>query len=100
MKGPIIGKVLMLNLLILTSMSKIFRLHKIAFTVEISLAKARKEDSKIRIRNKEELLHAWYNFSFLIIFEFIPRYFIVQYLSSSLTFTIKGCIIKSINMPN
>jgi hypothetical protein len=29
-----------------------------AFAVEISLAKARKEDSKIRIKNKEELLHA------------------------------------------
>src|SRR5918994_6160828 len=58
MKGPIIGKVLMLNLLILTSMSKIFRLEKMAFAVEISLAKARKEDSKIRIRNKEELVHA------------------------------------------
>ena len=48
----------MLNLLILTSMSKIFRLHKIAFTVEISLAKARKEDSGIRVKNEEELLHA------------------------------------------
>ena len=29
-----------------------------AFAVEISLAKARKEDSRIRIQNKEELLHA------------------------------------------
>jgi hypothetical protein len=29
-----------------------------AFAVEISLAKARKEDSMIRIKNKEELLHA------------------------------------------
>jgi hypothetical protein len=36
----------------------LFKLHKIAFAVEISLAKARKEDSKIRIRNREELLHA------------------------------------------
>jgi hypothetical protein len=36
----------------------LFRLHKMAFAVEISLAKARKEDSKIRIKNKEELLHA------------------------------------------
>jgi ABC-type uncharacterized transport system substrate-binding protein len=35
----------------------LFRLHKMAFAVEISLAKARKEDSKIRIKNKEELLH-------------------------------------------
>ena len=29
-----------------------------AFVVEIVFAKARKEDSRIRIRNKEELLHA------------------------------------------
>ncbi|MGB7633132.1 MAG: hypothetical protein WBL68_05365 [Nitrososphaeraceae archaeon] len=29
-----------------------------SFAVEISLAKARKEDSKIRIQNKEELIHA------------------------------------------
>lgn len=36
----------------------LFRLHKMAFAVEISLAKARKEDSKIRIKNKEELLQA------------------------------------------
>ena len=36
----------------------LFRLEKMAFAVEISLAKARKEDSRIRIRNKEELLHA------------------------------------------
>jgi hypothetical protein len=36
----------------------LFRLHKLAFAVEISLAKARKDDSEIRIKNKEELLHA------------------------------------------
>ena len=36
----------------------LFRLEKMAFAVEISLAKARKEDSRIRIQNKEELLHA------------------------------------------
>lgn len=36
----------------------LFRLEKMAFAIEISLAKARKEDSMIRIRNKEELLHA------------------------------------------
>jgi hypothetical protein len=36
----------------------LFRLRKLAFAVEISLAKARKDDSEIRIRNKEELLHA------------------------------------------
>jgi hypothetical protein len=36
----------------------LFKLHKMAFAIEISLAKARKEDSKIRIRSKEELLHA------------------------------------------
>jgi hypothetical protein len=35
----------------------LFKLEKIAFAVEISLAKARKEDSKIRVRNKEDLLH-------------------------------------------
>jgi len=33
------------------------KVHKLAFVVEISLAKARKEDSKIKIKNKEELLH-------------------------------------------
>jgi hypothetical protein len=36
----------------------LFRLEKMAFAVEISFAKARKEDSRIRIRNKEELLQA------------------------------------------
>lgn len=36
----------------------LFRLEEMAFAVEISFAKARKEDSKIRIRNKEELFHA------------------------------------------
>ena len=35
----------------------LFRLQKIAFVVEIALAKARKDDSVIRIKNKEELLH-------------------------------------------
>ena len=35
----------------------LFRLHEMAFTVELSLAKARKVDSKIKIKNKEELLH-------------------------------------------
>jgi len=39
----------------------LFRLHKLAFAVEISLAKARKADSKIRIKNKEELLQALTN---------------------------------------
>jgi hypothetical protein len=36
----------------------LFRLSKLAFSVEISLAKARKDDSEIRIKSKEELLHA------------------------------------------
>jgi hypothetical protein len=36
----------------------LFKLERMAFAVEISLAKARKEDSRARIRNKEELLHA------------------------------------------
>ncbi len=36
----------------------LFVLQKLAFAVEISLAKARKEDSRIRIKNKEELLYA------------------------------------------
>jgi hypothetical protein len=36
----------------------LFRLHKLAFAVEISLAKAKKDDSAMRIKNKEELLHA------------------------------------------
>lgn len=39
-------------------MNDLFRLQKMAFAAEISLAKARKNDSKIRINNKEELLHA------------------------------------------
>jgi hypothetical protein len=34
------------------------KVHKLAFAVEISLAKARKDDSEIRIKNEEELLHA------------------------------------------
>jgi hypothetical protein len=36
----------------------LFKLEEMAFAVEISFAKARKEDSRIRVRNKEELLHA------------------------------------------
>jgi hypothetical protein len=36
----------------------LFRLHKIAFAVEISLAKARKVDSELWIKNMEELLYA------------------------------------------
>ena len=36
----------------------LFSLERMAFVVEIALAKARKEDSRIRIQNKEELLHA------------------------------------------
>jgi hypothetical protein len=35
----------------------LFKLSKLGFAVEISLAKARKDDSEIRIKNKEELLH-------------------------------------------
>ena len=36
----------------------LFSLERMAFAVEIALAKARKEDSRIMIQNKEELLHA------------------------------------------
>ena len=36
----------------------LFLLRELAFAVEISLAEARKDDSEIRIKNKEELLHA------------------------------------------
>jgi hypothetical protein len=36
----------------------LFRLHKLAFAVEIALAKAMKDDAQIRINNKEELFHA------------------------------------------
>jgi hypothetical protein len=39
----------------------LFRLHKLAFAAEISLAKARKDNSEIMIKNKEELLHALTN---------------------------------------
>lgn len=37
---------------------ELFKLRRMAFAVEISLAKARKEDSKLRIKNKGELLQA------------------------------------------
>jgi hypothetical protein len=40
------------------NMDDLFKLGDIAFAAEISLAKARKDDSKIKIKNKEELLHA------------------------------------------
>lgn len=36
----------------------LFRLQRMALTVEIAFAKARKEDPRIRIRNMNELLHA------------------------------------------
>jgi hypothetical protein len=36
----------------------LFRLRDLAFAVEISLAKARKDNSEIRVKNKEELFHA------------------------------------------
>jgi hypothetical protein len=39
----------------------LFRLSKLGFVVEISLEKARKDDSEIRIMNKEELLHTLTN---------------------------------------
>ena len=39
----------------------LFRLHKLAYAVEISLAKARKDDSEIRIKNKEK--YAYVSFS-------------------------------------
>jgi hypothetical protein len=40
------------------NINELFNLERMAFVVEIALAKARKEDSRIRIKNKEELLHA------------------------------------------
>lgn len=36
----------------------LFRLHRMAFLVEIALIRARKEDSKIQIRDKQDLYHA------------------------------------------
>ena len=39
------------------NVDELFRLHKMAFAVELSLAKARKDDSEIRIKSKEELLY-------------------------------------------
>jgi hypothetical protein len=39
----------------------LFRLQRMAFIVEITLARARKEDSKIQIRDKQDLLHALTN---------------------------------------
>ena len=35
-----------------------FKLEEMAFAVEISFAKARKEESMIKVRDKEELLYA------------------------------------------
>lgn len=35
----------------------LFRLRKMAFIVEIALAKARKGDSKIQIKDKQDLFH-------------------------------------------
>jgi hypothetical protein len=40
------------------SVDDLFRLHKSAFAAELSLAKAKKVDSEIRIKNKEKLPHA------------------------------------------
>jgi hypothetical protein len=42
----------------LSDVDDLFRLYTLAFAAEISLAKARKDDSEIRIRNKEELFQA------------------------------------------
>lgn len=39
----------------------LFKLHKLAFSVEISLGKAKKDDSKFRIKSKEELFRALIN---------------------------------------
>ena len=39
------------------NVDELFRLHKMAFAVELSLAEARKDDSEIRIKSKEELLY-------------------------------------------
>jgi hypothetical protein len=36
----------------------LFRLQRMAFIVEIALAKARKDDSKIQIKGKQDLYHA------------------------------------------
>jgi hypothetical protein len=36
----------------------LYRLGELSFAVEVSLAKARRNDSVIKIRNKEDLLHA------------------------------------------
>ena len=38
----------------------LFKLHKLEFSVEISFGKAKKDDSKIRIKSKEELFRARY----------------------------------------
>lgn len=35
----------------------LLRLRDLAFAVEISLAKAKKDDSEVRVKNKEELFH-------------------------------------------
>jgi hypothetical protein len=40
------------------NVENLFKLEKMAFAVEISLAIAEKEDSRIRVRNKKELFNA------------------------------------------
>jgi hypothetical protein len=40
------------------NVDNLFRLYKMAFLVEIALAKARKDDSEIQIKDKQDLLHA------------------------------------------
>jgi hypothetical protein len=36
----------------------LFRLHRMAFVVEIALAKARKSDSEVQLKHKQDLVHA------------------------------------------
>lgn len=52
MKGPIVSRGAINSRF---DVDDLFRLQKMSFAVEISLAKARKEDSKIRVRNNPSL---------------------------------------------
>lgn len=57
MKGPMLKKKMM-QLNPHFDVDDLFKLQKMAFAVEIALAKARKDYSKIQINDKQDLFHA------------------------------------------
>lgn len=63
----------------------LFRLRKMAFIVEIALAKARKDDSKIQIKGKQDLFKALADKDTLFKFPLFPMrydhiYAFIRYL--------------------